>query len=244
MARGRPDYDNPDFTNAGGNETPDQSFVALNGLTPLTSLGRVYLSDFFDYLLNGWELLNNASSLPPTIKLVTARSINRPWVCVLDPVVNAGDSILQKQVADFSDTRHGYEWFFVPEVNHCHIELTITHITQSGTKYIFRLAYDRVNGIWKYGTVNSGTTIYTPPTAAAYQQRNVRIKVVVDMTTGYFDKLFIGDYAINLTSFIANTVQADTNLGNTTVSFRALGGTGGMVEPIYITGFIWTLDEP
>lgn len=243
MARGGPDYNSPDFAVAVSADTPDQSFVAEYGISPLTSMGRVYLVDFFDGGLTGWQKTSSGGGNNPVWEAVDKRTFIRPLAVTLAPVASGGESVLTKDVSTFMDSKHGIEIIFTSDANHGHLILTFQHVTQAGLKYTYVLSYNHLDGTWRIGQPTTGTTFRTEQFSGTFQQRFVRLKVVFDIPNARFDSMYLGNLKINLTAYTP-TSAGSTSIGFSSISIDCKGADGTKKEPIYIAGIIWSVDEP
>jgi len=243
MARGQPDYNSPDYVNAFSNDVPDQSFVSEFGVSPLVNGGRVYYVDFFDSLLYGWDSSISGAGIAPVVKTTQKRVLTRPYSVLLDPGGNAGQSAILRDISTFIDSKHGVEWILTSDANHGHWQFTFQHVRVDGIQCQYILSYNVLTGAWRIGTPTGGTTFRTEVFAGTFQQRFVRVKIVYNVATGNFDSFYLGDSKHDLSAY-ASTQSGSTSVGFSRIQFVTIGANATWEEPTYVSGVIWTVDEP
>ena len=243
MPRGHPDYNEFGYAVAGNKDVSDQSFIAKHGLAPVTGLGRVYLSDFFEDGFNGWILGGAGGGLAPTLIYTNRYSLKNGLAVVLDPVANGGSSFIQRDIFTSVETKQGIELFFVPRQGHGSIDCLFTYSYGTNDTEDYYFGYNQVVQKWYAGNNTNVGYFKTEASDDIFYERLLRFKFVFDIPNRVFDKLFLGDATVDISTHTPANF-ANGYEGQSIIQILISGVSAVYKEPLNLCGFIWTVDEP
>jgi hypothetical protein len=243
MARGGPDYGNPDYTFFTV-ETPISDVVAeRQGFSRLDNRGRVLW--FEDWRMGVTRLNkdydNNASQVLHTLSL--GEGIGYHGIVKLDPLANNGFAGLAIRFMLPVSKRIGLEFgFFLPGSNG-QLFVSLEHNYTGTTRKAGNLEIKAAGAGIAIQDPNALQTIYTPTNPTYLQGGFTSVKYVVDVSINKFIRAMIGNQEYDISQYDLQSGSLGL-VGDTYISFYCNGVSATNRQPVYVSYIVVSGDEP
>lgn len=243
MPRGHPDYNNYGYTNAFNETLQDDSYVAIRGLSPITNAGRVYFADYFSSGLGGWYKTSTGGGNNPVLQVTEGKAVISGYGVNMNPVVNGGKSQIEKRLHAVLYSKQGIELVLHPEADHGRIQIDCLYYVPGGVINWFTFGFDPLTANWFTGTNYTTGQFRTEAASGILGASTIRIKMIMNVVDGTFDQFFFGDEVYDLSTRVCST-QAAPDEGLVKIRIAAYGADATYKNAVYVSGFVWTVDEP
>lgn len=240
MARGRPDYSNPQYALAGTFADPAYTQIAALGAPSIDGLGRPIFAETFKGGLNAWLITNSGPaatiSLEPTAAYIPPLRLH---FVSLVPDVGIYPRIYRYLLLD-NVGRAGIEFAFrIPTDNGA---FSVNLACGDGSRLLSgRLRVARAAGtVEVYNGVSFDDVGWPVPTWNVGQWTVG--KLVIDFSTGYFVRLQLANHAIDLSAY--PLYIDDPSDGIFLYTEAGLMNENGIGDEVDIGLIIVTGDEP
>lgn len=243
MARGQPDYDNPDLTIAVNKTDTGFLFPSLNGFSQVDSRGRIiWFDDFRDGIIR-WVAENDAGGNSPYWYYQTPISYSPHGSILFDPVVSGGISTLRMEsVLEFSNIM-GIEASLYLPTNYATVDIYFQVAKADGTTKAAQVQITASTALVKIIHSGGTTTIVTPSNAGYMKNRWVVIKLVADFNNAVYKRLFVGNSLFDISAYSMAAGVAGFK-GNLMLEVDVTAPDGTNKQPAYLGSVILTGDEP
>lgn len=243
MARGLPDYANPDYGVVSTLIDNGDLLTSSVGFARLDGGGRIIS---FDDFRAGWHRYDDQSFSGGAVAAMDFSENHLHGFSGsvrMDPVANNGVSTMIKTSYIPFSGKIGLEVGFFPALN--------------AGRYTFRLAFDAdTSGSYQAGVyveedtgdvyleIPSGAVrVYDSAIAHEWANTHVALKVVFDPFTRKYDSLIVAGVRKDISTHSLKTFSP-TAVGRVTETQQVLGVGATYVEPVYLEYVITTADEP
>lgn len=239
MARGLPDYGNPEYIAAGKASDPGALMLALRGIASVDGLGRLFLVETWGEGQVGWLSLGGGAP--------------RAYVSVGYAEIAPGALVLPGSLGPTTPPAGIMRGFYLPLLGRLGVELsllyTIADLRYSiycrywtgAVRYDAEVSIDETTGDVSVNTT-TGYMVVANIIPIGTDLPWVPIKLVLDYTTGSYVRLMIGQCTINLSNLIHTTVVT-IYPGYLSVQITSTdtfhGGEDARIGHVFVT-----LDEP
>jgi hypothetical protein len=243
MARGQPDYNIPDYTFFSV-ETPSADiFAERYGFSRVDNRGRILWTEDFRNGLLRWT--TDYDSVSSQVGLFTGLGLGAGYFgnVKLDPLSNGGFAGIHNRLLLSMSKRLGVEIGFSIGANAGELAVDLTHNFTGGVEKTSQLLIAHQTGAVKILSGGVYQTIATPSNIAYFQSRIVSVKYVIDLETGKYVRLMLGNVQYDLSSYSLDDGSAGF-VGDTYISAYVNGKTATYKNPVYVSYIIISGDEP
>jgi hypothetical protein len=199
MARGYPDYNNPEYSLAARNIDIASMLLVQSGIGPVDGRGRIVWFENFREGVLSWNKATVGAGLDPVVTLEVAD--HSPVSCLLDTGGAAGgDSVQMYKATNFpGSTRMGLQVSYMALDSYGALEFYILRSTVP-IEYEAHVRIDFSTGVIQ--VLKTGAVLQTVATftVTPTQETFYTLKVVADFTTGYLVRMMFGDTEIDLST--------------------------------------------
>ena len=240
MARGYPDYANPVYSLASRNVDFALIETGLIGAPSLDGLGRNIWWENWREGIYAWEPLPNSGVRLPYVH--TKRAFIPPCSCRLpaQPGGIGGASQIGRRGYFHNALALGLDWSVAYDFTNTYLNVILWYDTPD-TSYVGTLQFKLDTGIVY---INSGdlapaiATVDAPSDPGSW----LRMKLVINVQTGYYQRLLLGQVEYDLSSYPLRVLGV-TDAGHYRVYLQARCD-GGVAPTVDIGHVIYTIDEP
>jgi hypothetical protein len=243
MARGQPDYDNPDLTVAVNKTDTGFLFPSLNGFSPVDSRGRIIWFDDFRNGLTRWIKESDAGGGTPYHYYADGFANGYNGSVLFDPIVNGGLSGMYIQnIVEFSKIM-GIEVALYMPTNSGRPRVTFQVARDGGSSYTTYFVINPTTGAIAVSISGGEQTITTPSNIDHIRNRWISIKLVADFDSGKLVRLFVGNNLFDISAYsMAAGVSGYKGYLLSEITADATSATNK--QPVYLGNVIITGDEP
>jgi len=243
MARGLPDYANPEYSVVSTLIDNADLVAFTTGFARLDGGGRMI--SFNDFRA-GWHQYDDQSfsgGASPAMDFSEMHMHGFSGSVRLDPILAGGVStILRTSYIPFSG-KIGVEVGFFPSANAGRYTVRLAFAADTGGNYQAGFYLEESTGDVYIEKAVGVQKVYDASIAQEWQNTHIAIKMVFDPFTHKYDNIIIGGVRQDISAYSVKTFGAQP-LGRVTETHQVLGVAASYFEPVYLEYVILTADEP
>lgn len=243
MARGATDYGVPDYSFFAV-ETPVSDVVAERlGFSRLDNRGRIFLIEDWRESYYRWQITSDGGGSDPVHKISNTQNVSLHGYVSLDPVIENGTSEISTNLVLPVSKRLGVEVNFLPVVFPSTLSIFLSHAYDDSHAYLSNILLLSSTMHVLLVDPNGSQTIISSNLASKIANYATSIKFVIDVSTGRYVRLLLGNTQYDLSSYSVPTTVSGLS-GATQITVRSVGGVAPNISAYNINYIVLSGDEP